>query len=173
MIEIRPVRPDEHDDLGELVVAAYNAIPGCVPDPWYDDQIRRVGERAAVVPVLVAVGAAGDLLGGLTYVPGPESSFAELARDTEAEIRMFGVAPGVQGRGVGGLLLDHVIERARTDGRLAIVLSTSPWMAVAQRLYAARGFVRDSARDWVDDTGGVPFELLAFALALRGVSSRR
>jgi GNAT superfamily N-acetyltransferase len=171
VIEIRPVRPEEHDAVGELVVAAYNAIPGSVPDSWYDDQIRRVGERAAMVPVLVAVAADGAgeeaLLGGLTYVPWSASPFAELAEEGEVEIRMFGVAPVAQGRGAGSALLDHVIARARREGRTGIALSTSPWMSVAQRLYVSRGFVRDTARDWVDDSGGVPFELHGYVLHLR------
>jgi hypothetical protein len=52
-IVIRPVAPDEHDKVGDLVMAAYGALRP-VRGP-YEDEIRNVAERAAGADVLVAV----------------------------------------------------------------------------------------------------------------------
>jgi ribosomal protein S18 acetylase RimI-like enzyme len=165
-IEIGIVQDDEAESLGELIVAAYNAIPGSMSDPEYDAEISDVRSRARQVPVLVAR-RSHRLLGGLTYVPEP-GPFAELAEDGDAEIRMFAVARDAQGTGVGRLLVTHAIERARAEHRRRLVLSTSPWMVSAQRLYESRGFRRNPERDRTELSSGQRFELLAYQLALEG-----
>ncbi|MBA2607921.1 MAG: GNAT family N-acetyltransferase [Actinobacteria bacterium] len=164
---VREARAEEFDRIGELIVGAYDSIAGSVTDPEYNETLRRVHERADAVPVLVAVGPTGDVIGSLTYVPGP-GPFAELARPGEAEIRMFAVAPDARGAGVGGALLDAAINRAIETKRRAIVLSTSSWMSAAQRLYRTRGFERDVALDRFDDSSGTRFELFAYRFAFGG-----
>ena len=144
MIEVRRVRSSEEDALGELTVRAYEALPGGVLGD-YADQLRDVSTRAAAVEVLVAV--EGDrLLGGVTYVPGP-GRFAEFDDQDGAGIRMLAVDPDVQRRGVGRLLTEACIERARSAGRGRIVLHSTPWMPAAHRLYESLGFVRAPERD--------------------------
>lgn len=71
---VRPVGPEEHERLGDLTVAAYHSIPGeMAHQDAYDLQLRDVARRAATSCVLVAVTAGGELLGGVTYVSGPEA----------------------------------------------------------------------------------------------------
>jgi ribosomal protein S18 acetylase RimI-like enzyme len=99
--------------------------------------------------VLVAVDEASDrVLGCVTYVPGPGTPLSELAGPDEAEFRMLGVAPDAQGRGVGEALVRACIARARAEGRVRLVLSTTDPMEAAQRLYARLGFRRAPSRDW-------------------------
>jgi predicted N-acetyltransferase YhbS len=151
-MEIRPVRPEEYDELGELIVAAYATIdPGGLGD--YADELRAVGERARGAEVLVAVDEAGRVLGGVTYVPGPGSPFAEFSDPDTAGIRMLAVADDARGRGVGEALSRACIDRARAAGRHQVVLHSTDWMPEAHRLYARLGFVRDEARDWEYDPG--------------------
>ncbi len=161
-IEVRPVRPDEYAALGDLTVAAYLAV-GETDDHDYLEHIRDVATRAAVCPVLVAVDDQGQVLGGVTYVPGPGTPYSELEQDGEAGIRMLAVDPDVQGRGVGRRLVEACLERARADGRRGMVLVTRPFMHSAHRLYELLGFRRAPERDWwpVPDV-----ELLAFELEL-------
>ncbi|MHB8431500.1 MAG: hypothetical protein ACYDDZ_13420 [Acidimicrobiales bacterium] len=71
-MQIRPVRPHEHAELGALTLAAYEALPGRPLNARYAAELAAVGERAAVAPVLLAAdaeGGEGPLLGGVTYVP--------------------------------------------------------------------------------------------------------
>jgi ribosomal protein S18 acetylase RimI-like enzyme len=170
---IRPVRADEYERLGDLLVEAYNSIPGSWPDPEYDNRLRAVAERAATASVLVIVDEGGDLLGGLTYVGGGESLSALADAPNQAEIRMFALRPSAQGRGVGHVLLEHAIERARDERRTWLWLSTSPWMTNAQRLYARLGFRRMPEHDHSEHSSGRDFELWAYVLDLETEPDRR
>jgi len=160
---IRPARPDEHARLGELTVAAYRALDA-LEGSGYVDQLRAVERRAREAVVLTAIdGASGTPLGCVTYVPGPESPWAELLGPGEASIRMLAVDPAAQGRGAGTALVRACIDRARADGRTRLVLHSRPMMTAAQRIYGRLGFRRDEPRDWEPVPGVL---LLAFALDL-------
>ncbi len=144
---IREIQPDEYEALGEVTVRAYDAVPG-LADPGYNTELRDVARRAALIPVLVAVDPDGVVLGGVTYVPGPGSPFAESERDGEAGFRMLAVDPVASGRGVGRALAEACIARARAEGRTGVAIYTRPGRSVAQALYASMGFERDPSRDW-------------------------
>lgn len=161
-VVIREARPEEHARLGEMVVAAYRSLPE-FDEPDYEPELRDVARRAREAVVLVAVDDDGTLLGCVTYVPGPESPWAELLEPGEAAIRMLAVDPTARGRGVGTALAAACIARAREDGRAAVFLHSLPYMRAAQAIYRRLGFIRRPDRDW-EPVPGIP--LLGFALAL-------
>ena len=144
-MEIRDVRPHEHERVGELTVAAYAALP--VDHLWggYDDEIRKVAERLERADVLVAV-ENGEIVGAVTYTSDPESPWLEWNEPGEAQIRLLAVDTVVQGRGIGEALVLACIARAREQG-MAILLHTTNHMPAAQRLYPRLGFVRRPERD--------------------------
>ena len=162
--EIRPVRPEEHAALGELIVAAYHAIGFEMPhQDVYDVQLRNVAHRATVSCVLVAATPAGELLGGVTYVGGPEDPLSQELCEGEAGIRMLAVAPAAQGLGVGRALTRACLDRARAEGRCRMVLHTGTWMPAAISLYESLGFVRDPTIDFTPARG---IDLLGYGLDL-------
>jgi GNAT superfamily N-acetyltransferase len=164
-VDIREVRPDEHEKLGELTVVAYGSVPGYAPEPDYELELRDVATRAVApaTAVIVAVDDDGTLLGGVTYVASPESPFAEHDAADAAGIRMLAVDPSGQGRGVGEALTVACIERARAEGRAALVLHSTTYMTTAHRLYGRLGFGRAPDLDWEPIPGLV---LLGFRLPL-------
>jgi GNAT superfamily N-acetyltransferase len=138
---IRPVRTEEHEALGELTVGAYHAIPFDMPhQAAYDIQLREVARRAGTSCVVVAATPAGELLGGVTYVSGPDDPYSEELRDGEAGMRMLAVAPAYRRRGVGRFLAEWCLARALADGRRRMILHTGAWMPDAIRLYERMGF---------------------------------
>ena len=147
------MRPEEQDLLGEVTVAAYRAVYAGtgrdLPD-FYEAELRYVAGRAVDADMLVAVetGPGGRLLGGVTYVPGPESSSAEFEFEDAAGIRALAVAPDAQGRGVGEALTRACVERARAAGKAQLVLHSTDWMTAAHRLYERLGFERVPSLDW-------------------------
>jgi GNAT superfamily N-acetyltransferase len=151
-VTVREARQDEFDAVGDLTVAAYRAIPGETDDGYFAE-LRRVAARAASCTVLVAVDEYGELLGTVTYIPGPDNPFAELERDGEAGFRMLAVSPAAQGRGIGRVLVEAALARARADGRAGVAIHTRPSMAAAHRVYASFGFERDPSRDWEFEPG--------------------
>ena len=161
---IRPIRPEEYAPLGELTVAAYHSLPTEMPHQQaYDERLRDVATRARTSSVLVAVTPAGELLGGVTYVGGPDDPYSEELDEGEAGIRMLAVDPARHGRGVGRALTEACIERARDGGRQRVVLHTGDWMPAAKHLYELLGFERDAALDFSPAPG---VELLGYGLDL-------
>jgi len=157
-LDIRPVRPGEYAALGELTVAAYLGL-GDLELGGYADELRNVADRATRAHVLVAV--SGDrLLGGVTYVAGPDLPYAEELRPGEVGIRMLAVDPAAQGLGVGRALVEAVLARARRDGARAVALHSTPVMRAAHRLYENLGFRRSPSRDLdLPDVALLSFEL--------------
>jgi ribosomal protein S18 acetylase RimI-like enzyme len=164
VLEIRPLRADEHDALAELTVRAYAPVHGEVVDGPYLDDLLDVAGRAAAAEVLVAVDGDGTLLGGVTYVPDRTSAMAEFDDEDAASVRMLAVDPGFQGRGAGAALMAACIDRARADGRNRLVLHTTAENTFARAMYERMGFRRDPARDWRPDPA---VQLVGYELVLR------
>lgn len=162
--DVRPVEPAEFGPLGALTVAAYQSIAAMPQSDDYDNQLRDVAGRAAVSCVLAAVAPDGEILGGVTYVSGPEDPYSEELHDDEAGIRMLAVAAAARRRGVGRSLTLECLRRARAAGKRRVVLHTGPWMPNAIRMYESIGFVRDPSIDFAPVPG---IDLLAFAFDLR------
>ena len=159
--EIRPVAPTEVDQAGDVVLAAYRALPGTVLSDGYDTNLRNVRARTSGATVLVAVD--GDrVLGCVTLVVDPASPWSESLVAGEVGIRMLGVDPAAAGRGVGTALVAECLARGRAAGARRAVLHTTRDMAVAHRIYQRAGFQRTPARDVV-----LPeFHLMAYTLEL-------
>ncbi len=163
-VEVRPARPEEYAEAGAVVVAAYRALPGTALTGSYAAELADVAGRVAGAEVLVAADGTA-LLGCVTFVLDPSSPLAGHLRPDEAAIRMLGVDPAAQGRGVGAALVEACVTRARAAGRAAVFLHSTPWMAAAHRVYERAGFQRTPDRDR-QPVPEVP--LLAFRLALVG-----
>lgn len=160
-VVVRPARPEEFDELGDLLVVAYRTLPGVSEGHAYEATLRDVEDRAATCLVLAAE-LDGRLVGTATYVPGPGPY--EERHDPEAgSIRMVGVLPDARGRGAGRALVEACIAEARNAGRKRVRLSTRTIMAVAQRMYGRLGFRREPDDDWSPVEG---VDLLGYVLEL-------
>ncbi len=145
---VRPVRPEDAEAAAQIVIAAFEAVPGGHMSGGYAAELADIVGRAQVSEVLVAV-EEDTVMGCVTVVADSASPLAEQIRPGECQIRMMAVAPAEQGRGVGQLLLDAVLARATALGRDAVFLHSTPVMTAAHRLYQRNGFVRVPERDWV------------------------
>jgi GNAT superfamily N-acetyltransferase len=163
-VRVRPVADGEYERTGDVVVAAYSALPGEHMNGGYEAELRAVEQRSKEAVVLVAE-VGGEIIGAVTYVNDTSSPWgaSEGMREGEGLIRMLAVDPKAQGAGAGGALIDACIDRALRDSKHAIVLHTTPWMTTAHRLYGRRGFTRIPERDFTP-VPEVP--LLAYGLAL-------
>lgn len=162
-ILLRPVRPDEYVALGELTVAAYHGVGEMPHQDEYDAQLRDVARRAETSCVVVAVSPDGRVLGGITYVSGPEDPYSEDLRPGEAGIRMLAVDPAAQGQGIGRALTRWCLDEARATGRQRLVLHTSSMMPAAIRLYERMGFARAPELDFSPVPG---VDLIAYVFDL-------
>lgn len=78
-----------------------------------------------------------------------------------AIVRMLSVTPSARGRGIGRLLLEECVARARRDRAPRLGLHTSPVMRAALQLYLRSGFAFE--RD-IPPRRGVPYALYALPL---------
>ncbi len=148
-VEIREVRPDEYAIAGDVTVEAWEEFYGADLG-GYAERLRDVESRAKGAVVLVAVDD-GEIVGTVTYVSDPSSDYAEQLRDGDAGVRMLSVAPAHKRRGIGRALSVACVERAREEGKKAVVLHADEIMDASQRLYESLGFQRDTARDFAPD----------------------
>jgi ribosomal protein S18 acetylase RimI-like enzyme len=146
-MRIRRARAEDIAAVGEVTVAAYADFTAGDAD-GYVQHLRDAATRDREAELWVATPDDSDeILGTVTITP-PGSPWREIGRDGEGEFRMLAVAPTAQGQGVGSALVDLVLNRFRTDGASAVVMSTLPVMVSAHRIYERAGFVRDPDRDW-------------------------
>jgi GNAT superfamily N-acetyltransferase len=128
---IRACRDDERGAILAIVNAAAEAYRGVIPaDRWHEPYMP-----GAELDAEIAAGVAfwgyddgGELAGVMGIQP---------VRDVDL-IRHAYVAPGRQGRGIGGALLEHLMRTA-TRRTLVGTWATATW---AIRFYERHGFVR-------------------------------
>ena len=65
--------------------------------------------------------------------------------DEVGEIKRLYVAPAARGRGLGRVLVEHIIAEARRLGYRSLLLDTLPFMKEAQSLYLSMGFKATTA----------------------------
>ena len=138
-MEVREATPDEHELAGAITAEAYR---GLVRDESYLARIADVSERASRTVILVALDA-GTIVGSVTLELTRRVNADDDPLETHrAHIRMLGVAPAAQGRGIGRALMIEAESRARAAGKTEITLHTTGWMAGAQRLYDSMHYER-------------------------------
>lgn len=127
-IQLRPARPEDHDEIVACVDAAYRGYIediGEKPAPMLDDYAALI--RADAVTVAID----GDELAGLIVM---------WARPDHWYIDNVAVWPERQGTGVGSILLSHADAIADTAGFTEIRLYTNEAMTANTTYYERRGF---------------------------------
>ena len=147
-LTIRPVRPEDYDDVRRITRGAY------LEAGYFDDEahpymaiLSDVEHRVAHAEVWVAernrevVGSVALTFEGQRYT--------DIAVAGELEFRMLAVDPVVQRAGIGRRIVERIIEHARTlPGIEAVSLTSGSDMVRAHRLYESMGFARVPERDW-------------------------
>jgi ribosomal protein S18 acetylase RimI-like enzyme len=129
---IRLAEPTEYEAVGALSDAAYSH------DYKISDQYRAN---------LQAVDReTGELL-GTVVAPRPGGHISELGRDGELDFRLLAVAPAARRRGIGRLLVEHVLALAAERGATRVVMNSGPDMTGAHQLYYSMGFTRLTERE--------------------------
>jgi ribosomal protein S18 acetylase RimI-like enzyme len=163
-VEIRRLRPGEERQAGDVTALAYrNQAEPASSNPDYLDRVADVAARAQHAMILVAV-EEGRLLGTVTVeltgrIPGGHPR-PPLEPD-RAHVRMLGVHPDVQGRGIGRRLMEGAAEEARRAGKRRVTLETTETMRAAQHLYESMGYRRGEDLEFDDG-----FRLRTYVLRL-------
>ncbi|MBV1857422.1 MAG: GNAT family N-acetyltransferase [Nannocystaceae bacterium] len=105
-------------------------------EPAWREQLRRI-------TTFVAVDAGKDvgMVRGIEHADLPDAAYL---------VSMW-VHPGARKRGVGGALIERVVEWTAASGRTRLFLDVRTYNTAAQRLYRARGFLPTGAREVVEE----------------------
>ena len=98
-MDVRRIRPDEHERAGDVCVAAYDPLLTGAEDD-YRERLHDVATRDAAGRG-VGGGASTTGWSGSSPTARPGSPWREIGRDDEGEFRMLAVDPAAQGTGAG------------------------------------------------------------------------
>jgi ribosomal protein S18 acetylase RimI-like enzyme len=141
--------------VNAVALAAFEQYRGEYQDwPAFSAFVGAMADLAESGELIVAE-IDGRIAGAVAYFE-PRAAKPALFDPDWPVIRMLVVDPAARGRGVGRMLTEECIRRARRDGAEVIALHTSPIMQVALALYLRSGFVplRDSPPIF-----GVPYRI--------------
>lgn len=145
-VRVRTMRHAEAPLVGDLTLRAYDRY-GRIEGGYREflaDPLRRVGRCSAVLVAEAAVDGHPTVVGTVSYVVPTDPEWEELAQPAgDAGFRVLAVHPDHEGRGIGSVLVDACVERAREDGAHRLLIISMGWMHRAHELYQRRyGFER-------------------------------
>ncbi len=162
-VNIGLIEESEIDAVAELSARAYEA--DYTISPGYRSSIVAVRERVEADQVWVARDAASGALLGTVSTPRPGAIMTQVAQPGEMDFRLLAVDPSARRRGIGELLVEHVIGLARERGIEHLVMNSGPEMVGAHRLYERMGFRRMLDREpLLTFPDGRQVKVLAFGL---------
>ncbi len=155
-IRIHNARLDEMNAILDLTLSAYEEFATSMPAANWR------GLKATVVKTLSQPGNAdvivaklgSELVGSVLLFPAEIDAYGGMAVEANwPQLRLLAVKPSARGQGIGRLLMEECILRARRSGATALGLHTGDSMIVALPMYERRGFVRFPALDFDVDEG--------------------
>lgn len=157
---IRDYRSADAEAVDQLALAAFEQFKLLYSDwPAMSERLRISGMARAGEIVVADDGK--EIVGAVVYI-GPGQPKAAFFHPAWPVIRMLVVKPSARGLGLGRLLTEDCLRRARRDRATTIALHTSPIMTVALSMYLRMGFVKLAD---APDICGVPYAVYTKQLA--------
>lgn len=138
-IDLADVLEIKNSEISELLTEVY--VGGGFVKP---DEAVSLFDPSAVRKRGVIIGVREKLhssLVGMVIVVPPDSYARRLAKNNEAEIHLLAVKPDYRRRGIGRMLIQSAVDKAKSIGCSKIILWTQTSMKSAQKLYEKIGFV--------------------------------
>jgi ribosomal protein S18 acetylase RimI-like enzyme len=150
-VRIRDARPDEAEAVAAVTLQAYAEFERVMdPAGWagLDGAVRAALASGAPAERIVAE-RDGQVLGAVAlYPPAFDAYGGYVAHAPWPELRLLAVAPAARGTGIGRMLVEECVRRARRMGAAELGLHTSRSMQVAMGMYERMGFVRAPEYDF-------------------------
>lgn len=148
---IREARVGEHDALRRLMLEAYDEYHLIFDDVVFGEYAEEIAdvEGRLQTSVLIVAEEDGRLLGAVTYFPaGSGGGYDDSWPRAWAGVRLLAVPPHARGRGIGRVLTQACIERARSEGADVLALGTTDYMKTARAMYERMGFTPSPEYDF-------------------------
>lgn len=154
---IRKAKPTEFDAIGKLMVRVYSDLEGfptAVQQPDYYQMLSTVGALTDLpqTQLLVAVAADEKIMGAVVYY-GDMQYYGSKGTATQAQntsgFRLLAVDPLGRGKGIGHLLIDACIRKAKDQKHRQLLIHSTMAMPIAWKMYKKRGFLRAEELDFM------------------------
>jgi GNAT superfamily N-acetyltransferase len=148
---IRGANEGDRDAIEGVTLAAYQQYAAVMPALWerYRENIL-VTLAAAPSGTQIVAEKDGHVVGSVLLYPAGTVITSGVRSTTLPfpEVRLLAVAPSVRGQGMGALLMEECVRRARTSRAKGLTLHTTEVMQAAMRLYSRMGFRRAPELDF-------------------------
>lgn len=154
---IRNARESEFSEIGKLMVKVYSGLEGFPKEyeqPDYYRMLASVGEltKKPETELLVAVSSEGKIGGCVVYFSDMlyYGSGGTATKEKDASgFRLLAVDPSERGKGIGKLLTNECISKAKERNHRNVVIHTTKAMQTAWRMYEKIGFKRSEDLDFM------------------------
>ncbi len=156
---VRNAKPSEFEEIGKLMVQVYSQLEGFPKEteqPAYYKMLANIGEltKKPETELLVAVSPEGKIAGGIVYFSDMKfygSGGTATKEQNASGFRLLAVAPSTRGQGIGKLLTNECIRKAKEKQHRQIVIHTTKAMQVAWKMYENIGFKRSEDLDFMQE----------------------
>lgn len=154
---IRNARPEEFEEIGKLMVRVYSQLEGFPNEneqPNYYKMLANIGDltNKPETELLVAVSADNKIAGGVVYFSDMQyygSGGTATKEKNAAGFRLLAVDPSTRGSGIGKLLTNECIRKAKDKKLQQMVIHTTRAMQTAWKMYEKIGFNREEDLDFM------------------------
>ncbi|HXB42042.1 MAG TPA: GNAT family N-acetyltransferase [Bacteroidia bacterium] len=168
---VRNARPEEFSEIGKLMVQVYSQLEGFpkkTEQPDYYKMLANIGDltQKPETELLVAVSSDNKIAGGVIYFSDMQyygSGGTATQEKNAAGFRLLAVDNSTRGHGVGKLLTNDCIRRAKEKKLAQMVIHTTKAMQTAWKMYENLGFRRSEDLDFMQ--GELP--VFGFRLSLK------
>jgi ribosomal protein S18 acetylase RimI-like enzyme len=154
---VRNANPDEFSEIGKLMVQVYAQLDGFPKEseqPNYYKMLANVGEltKKPETELLVAVSPQGKIDGAVVYFGDMKhygSGGTATHEQNAAGFRLLAVSSAARGVGIGKLLTNECVKKAREAKRQQLIIHTTMAMQTAWKMYESIGFKRSEDLDFI------------------------
>src|SRR5258705_3772062 len=154
---VRNARPDEFEEIGRLMVRVYSQLEGFPKEfeqPGYYKMLSNIGEltNKPETELLVAVSSDDKIVGGVIYFNDMKnygSGGTATKEQNAAGFRLLAVDPLARGKGIGKLLTNECIRKAKEKKLSQVIIHTTKAMQTAWKMYETLGFKRSEDLDFM------------------------
>lgn len=157
-IQIREAHKEELAEVENLVKTAYREFQPLMPEVAWTKWMENISETLHAPGGMVLVGEhRGRIEGTVTFYPDAGLAHQGQWPAGAGAIRLLAVRPARRGQGLGTILTQVCLKRARELKVNTIFLYTGTFMTAARNLYEKLGFKR--APEFDRDPGPIAYRL--------------
>jgi len=154
---VRNAKPEEFEAIGKLMVQVYSQLEGFPKQdeqPAYYAMLANIGEltKKPETELLVVVSVDNKIKGGVVYFSDMQyygSGGTATKEKNAAGFRLLAVDGSARGKGIGRLLTNECIRKAKEKRLSQVIIHSTKAMQTAWKMYEGMGFKRSEDLDFL------------------------